>query len=200
MRHEAAARNEGPFPRSIKKKWAGHFHPLHVFWADNLFAHDRTHTASMAGFTLPYCTVRPIPDIYTCLNFAYAWTNPHASTRFGYKPWKRQPAPNGGSKLHFAMNKDENKVINKGTASQSLFRAAHNLHFKPEEKKAQWGELSASCGCGIFRRRVCRLARWAKRHWNLLSASTVLKAWVGLTNIFDMLGIHQTVWWPVGSR
>lgn len=27
-------------------------------------------------------------------------------------------------------------------------------------------------------------------------ASTVLKAWVGPTNIFDMLEIHQTVWWP----
>lgn len=48
-----------------------------------------------------------------------------------------KPAPNGGSELHFAMNKDENKlIINKGTASRSMFRAAHDLHFKAEETEA----------------------------------------------------------------
>lgn len=47
-----------------------------------------------------------------------------------------KPAPNGGSELRFALNKDENKLIDKGTVSQSMFRAAHNLHFKAEETEA----------------------------------------------------------------
>lgn len=46
------------------------------------------------------------------------------------------PVPNGGSEVHFAMSKDENKLINKGAASQGMFRAAHNLHFKAKETEA----------------------------------------------------------------